>query len=1072
MSKRVFQHPPEAATGRKYWRSLGQLRETPEFRGWLEREFPQGAAEMEGGEVSRRNFLQLMGASMALAGLSFTGCRRPEKHLMPFTRGVEWAIPGKALFYATSMPTRYGAQPLVITTYDGRPTKIEGNPLHPVSKGATDTWSQTSILDLYDPDRSRFFWRKPRSAEKAHKADAAEFEKALDDLLKGAGDGAGLALLLEEGNSPTRERLRGEIEKKFPKAIWAVYEPAGGVIGNAGYGEGVTVVPQIDKADVIMSLDCDFLGCDGTIEQTRQFTSRRKVDDNPTMNRLYVVENRYTVTGGIADHRLRLPASQVGAFAIALAEQIGAATSDPALAALVKELPRGTERLNAEWVKESAADLVAHKGKALVLVGPNQPAPVHAIVAGINSALGALGATLAGRKRAEKSAATIAELAKAISDGSTKAIIIVGGNPAYNAPADLDFPKLLAQVPDVIRVGTHDDETAQHATWHVPLAHYLETWGDGRASDGSYTAVQPMILPLFGGWSELDILAKVAGRPKPQGPELIQETFRTVAPGAADFTAAWSQFLHDGFLAESAAKAEPLAVPTAAAATPSEEGEEGVAAPAFDESTFEIVLVRDTKVDDGRYANNGWLQELPDPITKLTWDNAAQISPASAKKLKVESGDVVEISLQNRSIRVPVLVAPGHADNSLTISLGYGRSFSGRVGGKGVGTNAYPLRTSAQPYFLVGASVKPTGDQYSLAITQEHGSMEGRGADLLREGTLDLYKQQPDFAKALGLDSHAEWEKNAAGRKSQIVNRSLYSHPPLNDVHQWGMTIDMNTCTGCSACMVACQAENNIPIVGKQQVINGREMHWIRTDRYFASDTQGEDEPEMVSQPMLCQHCENAPCETVCPVNATVHSEDGINVMAYNRCIGTRYCANNCPFKVRRFNFFDYNQRKIEDGGLYAWNLTAPKGMEESVKLQKNPNVTVRMRGVMEKCTFCIQRIQEAKIAAKVGARDSANVRIPADSFTVACAQACPNDAIVFGDISNPESSVSKLRVKERGYRLLEYLNVSTRIWYLARIRNPNMKMPGAEKIGGYSKPHAHGESHGEPVPAHQGGHS
>ncbi len=1063
MSKRVFNHPPETGTGKKYWRSIGQLSETPEFRGWLEREFPQGAAEFESSDVSRRNFLQLMGASMALAGLSFAGCRRPEKHLVPFTRGADWAIPGKTLFFASAMPSRNGASPLVIATHDGRPTKIEGNPLHPLSKGASDLFAQASILDLYDPDRSRTFWNI--FAKDRKESTSAGFEKAIDELIKGAADGTGLAFLLEESNSPTRERLRTEMEKKFPKAVWAVYEPLASEAGNL-YGEGVAAVFHLDKANVIMSLDCDFLGTEATGDVCRQFAVRRKPDGAAKMNRLYAVENRFTLTGGMADHRLRLPVSQVGAFAIAVAKEIGASTNDAALAALIKDLPQDTAKFQEKWLKESVADLVANKGKSLVVVGARQPAALHALVAGINQALGNLGTTMAGRKFSGKPTASIAQLAKAMADGQLKSLVIVGGNPAYNAPADLEWAKIQAAFRDekkgtVIRLAHHEDETTKLSSWHAPLAHYLETWGDARAIDGSYLSVQPMILPLYGGWSENDLLAKFAGRAKPVGPELVQDTFLEIAK-PADITTAWAKFLHDGFLEKSATGLEPLAL----AATVSTAD---FKAPVLDGNTFEVVLVADAKVDDGRYANNGWLQELPDPVTKISWDNAAQISPKSAKDLKVENGDRIEITFQNRSLNIPVFIVPGHADKSLSIALGYGRNFEGRVGGKGVGFDAYPLRTTAQPYFLVGATVKVTGKSYPLVVTQEHGSLEGRGADLLREGTLEQYKAEPDFAKAMGLDAHAEWkEKN--GQKTEVVNRSLYSNPPLNDIHQWGMTVDLSTCTGCSACMVACQSENNIPIVGKEQVGMGREMHWIRTDRYFASENDDTTEPEMIYEPMLCQHCENAPCETVCPVNATVHSEDGLNVMAYNRCIGTRYCANNCPFKVRRFNFFDFNQRKIEDGGLHKWNLIAPKGTEETIKMQKNPNVTVWMRGVMEKCTFCVQRIQEAKIATKVSARDSDKVRIPADSFTVACAQACPSDAITFGDISNTESSVSKIRTASRGYRLLEYLNVSARVWYLARIRNPNPHMPDAGKVGAHSRPSHHGGDHHKTDSHHPGG--
>ena len=1042
MSKRIFQHPAESTTGKKYWRSLGQLSDTPEFRGWLEREFPQGASEIAGGEVSRRNFLQLMGASMALAGLSLSGCRRPEKHLVPFTRGVEWSIPGKALFFATSYPTRKGAAPLVITTHDGRPTKVEGNPLHAVSKGTTDTLSQSSLLDLYDPDRSKFF------LEKGARSSEAAFVKALDAIVKGAGDGAGIAFLAEETHSPTRERLREEIAKKFPKATWAVYEPLGDELADEAakiaFG-GVRPVAQIDKADVILSLDCDFLGTDGEVSTIRAFSAKRKVvDQHSKMNRLYVVENRYTPTGGMADHRLRIPASQVGAFALALAGQIAAATNDAALAALVKAVPVGAAKFTEKWVEESAADLVAHKGASLVLVGPRQPVAVQVLAAAINAALGSLGTTIVGRKATVKPAASIADLAALIKAKQIKTLLILGGNPVYNAPADLGWADLQASVETVVRLGANEDETSKGVRWHVPGAHYLESWADGRAVDGSYTSVQPMVLPLFGGWSELDLLATIATGRKPDGPELVQETYKTlIKPN--DFTAAWAKFLHDGFVAGEVAKAEPISLQANASEAVAKLS---VAAPT--EGNYEVVLVACPKVDDGRFSNNGWLQELPDPISKLTWDNAALISPATAKRLGVSEPDrhmrvnMIEVKLGGSTLVLPALIVPGHADHSISIALGYGRTVVGRVG-KGTGFNAYPLRTTANPYFALGATAKTTGAMHQLAVTQEHGTLEGRGADITREATIEEFKADPQFAKHSGMDAHIP------------PNISLYGNPELKDLHQWGMTVDMSACIGCSACMVACQSENNIPIVGKEQVINGREMHWIRTDRYFASVEEDDAEPELISQPMMCQHCENAPCETVCPVNATVHSEDGLNVMAYNRCIGTRYCANNCPFKVRRFNFFDYNQRKVEDGGLHEWNLTAPKGAEDLTKMSKNPNVTVRMRGVMEKCTFCVQRIQEAKIAAKVSGRDSENIediKIPANAFTSACAQACPADAIVFGDISNPESAVSKLRARERGYRLFEYLNINTRVWYLARIKNPNPKMPGVEKIGAAMKSH------------------
>jgi molybdopterin-containing oxidoreductase family iron-sulfur binding subunit len=653
MSKRVFHHPPEAATGRKYWRSLGQLGDTPEFRQWLEREFPQGASEFAGGEVSRRSFLQLMGASTALAGLSLAGCRRPEKHLVPFTRGVEWSIPGKALFYATSRPWRNGYAPVVAQTNDGRPTKVDGNPLHPASKGASDAFTQASLLDLYDPDRSRHFTFKGEAKS------GADFEKALDELIGKSSDGSGLAFLLERNPSPSRERLRGEIEKKFPKAIWSVYEPLGGdapaEAARAAFGDGVAVLPQLTKADVIMALDADFLGCESTLIGAREFAARRSADGDNKMNRLYVVENRFTLTGGMSDHRMRVPASQIGAFAIALAEEIAAQTKDDSLGKLVAGAPKAQTKFKADWIKVAAEDLVANKGKSLVLVGSRQPAAVQVLGLAINAALGSIGQTLTGRKIGEKAAAGIVELAQALGDKKISTLVIVGGNPVYNAPADLDFAAKLKNVETVVRVSSNPDETTEFATWQVPGTHYLESWGDGRAIDGSYVSVQPMIMPLYDGWSELDVLAKFAGQAKPKGPELVQETFRQVVkPG--NFTEEWAKFLHDGFQGGTAAPAEALTLNADALSKPLGE----IFVTALDGESYEIVLAGDSKIDDGRLANNGWLQELPDPITKMTWDNAAWISPATAKKLNVEQGHLIEISVENRKIeQIVVAIVPG-----------------------------------------------------------------------------------------------------------------------------------------------------------------------------------------------------------------------------------------------------------------------------------------------------------------------------------------------------------------------------------------------------------------------------
>lgn len=1101
--KRRFEHPPEQLNGKRYWRSLDELADTPEFRGWLEQEFPAGSSEVDGAEWSRRDFLKLMGGSMALAGVGLTSCRRPEAHLVPFTKSVEWSIPGKALFYATAMPRRTGAIPLVVTTHDGRPTKIDGNPLHPASGGATDVFAQASILDLYDHSRSRRFAERvekkdkdgSKKVEKLETRDRAAFEKYLAQLRSKivADGGAGLAFLVEEVHSPTRERLRGELQKAFPKMRWCVYDAllteAQSFATHMSFGENSRLIPKLEKADVILALDSDFLDCgEGDLTAARDFASRRRVKtaaDN--MNRLYVVENRFTLTGAMADHRLRCPASQISTFAFALAQKIAAATKDTGLSGTIATLkaPEGGPRFDEQWLNEVANELMAKPGASLVLAGSHQPVVVQFLAYAINSALKNIGTTLIVREFARNPKTnSILQLAGEISSGRIKQLFIFGGDPVYNAPRGItqdrevkgpvDWADLQKRVPDVVRLGHYEDATSALSTWHIPAAHYLETWGDALTSEGSYLAIQPMILPLFGGFSELEVMNALLGGPKVEGPELVQETFRATAP-PGDFTTAWSRFLRDGFASHIQLKDKQPAFNSNNAG--------GVAhtlwgpAPMPTPDSPEIVLVRSYAMDDGRYINNAWLQELPDPITKLTWDNAALMSPALAKHLDVETGDLIKVAItekgldaQKQNIRrelvIAALISPGHADNSVTIPLGYGRKQTGPIGEE-AGFNAYLLRNSSNPHFISAdgktvdaVSVTKAGGSYPLSITQDHWSIEGRG--LVREATAEHYRQDNEFVRKIAGDE-------------ELPPRlpSLYTHPPLKAAQQWGMSIDLNVCTGCSACVIACQSENNIPIVGKLQVAHGRAMHWLRIDRYYASAqpyNQDKEEypenPEMVHEPMMCQHCENAPCETVCPVNATVHSEDGLNVMAYNRCIGTRYCANNCPFKVRRFNYFDYNQRpigkrKILGATVYREYLgpLTKKGAPDTVKLQKNPNVSVRMRGVMEKCTYCVQRIEEAKIAANVRAGASDKTLIQRDSFTTACAQACPVGAIVFGDVADPESQVSKIKEQDRNYRLLNYLNVNTRTSYLARIRNPNPKMPDAGRVAVASIDHGSHEA-------------
>lgn len=1017
---------------------MDELASTPEFIEKLEREFPDGAAEWHGGELSRRNFLQLMGASMALAGVGLSGCRRPEAFLVPFTKSVEWTIPGKFLYYATSQPRRQGAMPLIATTSDGRPTKLEGNPLHPISNGSTDAFAQASVLDLYDPNRSKSV------THEGAQAGAPAFGAALDKVRESsaADGGAGLAFLVERTDSPTRDRLLAQLREQFPQMLWAEYEPLGAAgaetAAAACFGEGVAVAPDFSRADKVLAVDSDFLNASFSgIEQVRAFMARRRISEpGQPMNRLYVAETHYTSTGGIADHRLRIKPSEAGSFLRALGEKIAGLTGDASLASVVAAFPSGSLTADAEWIAECAKDLAASRGKSLVVAGGQQPAPVHALVFAINNALGANGAALRGMAANRPKAATIADLAAAMKAGRVQSLFILGGNPVYNAPVDLDFGNLLGRVPFSVRLGMYEDETSALSKWHVPQAHYLESWGDARSSDGTVCAVQPMILPLWDGVNELEILNRLAGNPEPVGPQLVRDTFAAMARGG-DLETQWKEFLRQGFLPSTAWTEAALDFNATAAAALAAAHRKTSA------DGLEVAFIPSNSLDDGRYSNNGWLQETPDFVTKITWDNAALVSPATAKSLGITTGDMVSLSADGRSIEAAALIAPGHADGAVSIALGYGRRDVTHLSDK-VGFNAYPLRTTEGMLFASNVSLGRTGGRHGFAETQTHQSMEGR--DLVREGTAQRYAEDPTFAQTMGMDGHIP------------PNISLFTHPPLTSPQQWGMVVDLSTCMGCNACLVACQAENNIPIVGKEQVSRGRNMAWIRMDRYFAGD---EEDPEMLAQAIMCQHCENATCETVCPVNATVHSEDGLNLMVYNRCIGTRYCANNCPWKVRRFNFFDYNQRPLDQ--LYLGPL-AKKGMAESLQMSKNPNVTVRMRGVMEKCTYCIQRIEEARITHSVRAGTSDKSEVPFPEVKTACQQACSSEAIVFGDINDLESRVVRLKGEPRNYEMLKYLNERARTTYLARIKNPNMRMPGADKVGWANGHPHHGGDHGAPA--------
>jgi molybdopterin-containing oxidoreductase family iron-sulfur binding subunit len=1067
--KRVIEHPETSQTGRRYWRSLGELENSQEFRAWLEREFPQGASELAGNALSRRGFLRLMGASAALAGLGLSGCRRPESYLVPFTASPEWQIPGRHLHYATALPRPGGALPLVVTTFDGRPIKIEGNPQHPESLGKTDAWAQASILDLYDPERSRRFLKNGSGI-------ASDELFGRIDTLHTQWDqnrGSSLAILADGAGGPTRQRLRAEMAKTFPEMSWAEYEPlpteGKSAAVESSFGKGARLKFSLKGAKVIFAADCDLLspGRMG-VRVAREFADGRRVrGPSDEMNRLYAAESRFTLTGASADHRLRLPAAYMGELCALIGrELVRLGLGGGGLSELLQAHgDKGWQGVDATWVREAAKDLAAHAGASLFVVGAHQSDEAQALGLAINQALGNFGKTLHVLRSDVPPALTLNELAERLRSGKIETLIILGGNPAYNAPADLDWAALQKRIPTVLRLGYYEDETTRLAGWHIPQAHPLEAWGDATASDGSYLSIQPTILPLFGGISDVQLLARCLALPVTQGPELVQETFknrlgRTL--GRGEFDQEWAKFLHAGVFPDSASA--PVSATFNATALVGWLKGKTSPPPTLAVDRCELVFAEDYSVSDGRWNNNGWMQEYPDPITKLTWDNAILLSAATAKALgaenKTEHGSTlcrtVKITVGERSVEGPALVVPGHADFSLTLPLGYGRTAVGIVG-EGTGFNAYPLRTSAAMGFAMGAQVEVLKKEWvELAVTQEHSAMEGRA--LVREAPLAEYRKDPNFTDKLGIDAHSPPLK------------SFYENTVLNGVHQWGMSIDLTTCTGCNACVVACQAENNIPIVGKDQVIKGREMHWIRIDRYFEGEPE---DPQMLMQPVACMHCENAPCETVCPVNATVHSEEGLNVMAYNRCIGTRYCANNCPYKVRRFNFFDYNQRPVlersgsllgtlfgvEADGLYKGPLT-PKSTPETIKMQKNPNVTVRMRGIMEKCTFCVQRLEAAKIDQKVKAGGSPAVKVPTDTIQTACQQACPTDAIVFGDLSDPASRVAQLKKLEHDYGMLEYLNTRPRLTYLGRLRNPNPAMPGAGDIGMSSLKNAHGHVH------------
>ncbi len=982
------------SSGPKYWRSLNHLAETKEFSEWVHREFPANASEMLDGN-SRRTVLKLMAASFGLAGL--TACRRPVEHILPYAKGVEDMIPGHPYFYSTVMSLSGGVAGLLVESHDGRPTKIEGNADHPGSLGAATAMQQAAILGLYDPDRSTVV------LEGGKESDWAKFEAAVKSL--SLGDGTGLRFLSETVTSPSLISLRGDALKKFPKAKWIEFEPISRDNERAGlsmaFGQPVEIFPAYDKAKVVMSLDADFLGLDSpTVIPTKQFSKGRKFsseEDFEKANRLYAVESQFSLTGANADHRLRMRSGEVKQFAMDLASALG---SIPGL-----NVVQGATDKRSKFLAAVVKDLKAAGPGALVVAGARQPAIVHAIAAGINQSLGSAAVSYAKPigDKVDSGIDALKTLTTEMASGQVQTLVILGGNPAYTAPADLQFAVALSKVANSIHLGLDDDETAAAAKWHIPEAHFLESWSDARTADGIVAIQQPLISPLYNGKTSAEIVALLLDAKDKKAYDIVRN-FWQGQWSAKDKEAAWRKALNDGIVA-SAKPAEAAKVSVDAKKLAGAIGAEAKASA----TGIEVAFYPSSSAWDGRFANNGWMQEVPDPITKLTWGNAAMISPATARDQKLEDGDMIAISRGSYKLEAAVMVQPGHTDNAVSIALGYGRARCGRVG-KEVGFNANLIRTSDAYWFGDGFQIASTGSKFKHATTQEHGipGDGNRNAEhmndrpLYREASIEEYKKQPKV-----FDEMAEVPEL----------HSVYSEIVYDKGNQWGMSIDLTSCTGCNACVVACQAENNIPVVGKEQVMHGREMHWIRMDRYY---TGPDDDPRLVEQPVPCMQCENAPCENVCPVAATTHSPEGLNDMAYNRCVGTRYCLNNCPFKVRHFNFLNFHKHDSPE-----------------FSMAQNPDVTVRMRGVMEKCTYCVQRIQETKIKAKIEGRRP----IKDGEIVTACQQTCPADAIVFGNINDPESRVSKLKKQERNYAMLAELDIKPRTTYLAKLRNPNPEL-------------------------------
>ena len=1075
--------PPVAETA--YWRSLDELAETPEFRRFVEAEFPSRTGELVD-PLSRRRFLQVMGASLAMAGL--TGCddlirvRWPKEEILPFASRPEGRHPGTPVYYASAMELAGVGVGVLVKSFDGRPIKVEGNPEHPDSQGATDAFTQASLLDLYDPDRARGVFEKPgelmaqKDGRRVPNSSWAKFGRELQGALAEheVTKGEDLLVISEASSSLTQAALKRRLEQKYPKLTWVEWEPLGRDNewdgGELAFGQGRRLRSHLHlaQARVILSLDSDFLHAHPhAVRHARDFMNgRRATDISPDelrqrMNRLYVVESVLSLTGAQADHRLAVASTQVPALAAKLAQLLlvpGTGTLRPE-----EQIQADLAQLD-PFLRQAAQDLLDHRGQGLVVVGARQPKEVHALGHLLNQALENVGKgktltyTDAPGDRPSFISA-VERFTAALKNSQVGTVLILGGNPVVDVPRELGFGEGLQKAKRSIYLGTHLNETALRCTWALPRAHWLESWGDTRGWDGTLSLVQPLISPIWEGRSAIELLSLFLGQPK-SGYDLVRATLQAELK-PADFERAWRRWLHDGVIGETrlatrttAVQAEPVweAVRALGEAAPAAPGAEAM----------ELVLTQDASLYDGRFANNAWLQELPDPVTKLTWDNALLLSPAAAEARRLHTGDMARIEVPgSEPMDVAVMVLPGMAEWTAALSMGYpgqGRTGPGAVA-KGTGFDAYPLRTKGAMYVRTGVKVgrSPAGGSHKLAVTQDHhtivsrvgqdevqrritGEAVGGGSSwwLVREGTVQRYAEEPGFAR---------------GYHGPDPQENQLWQPPIDYAAQyfrWGMAIDLNACTGCSTCVVACQAENNIPVVGKSEVERGREMHWLRIDRYFRGDPRGRssegEELAVMFQPVPCMQCENAPCESVCPVAATTHSVEGLNDMAYNRCIGTRYCSNNCPYKVRRFNWFwnhhgPFHPRSNPGASQLPQPPELTPQLEPVEQMAMNPDVTVRSRGVMEKCTYCVQRIKAVSIPAKnqLDKRLSGAppLRVPDGAIQTACQQACPTGAIVFGDLNDPNSRVSQLTKHQRAYSMLAELNTRPRTRYLAKLRNP-----------------------------------